>query len=205
PDLAAVSLLLFLLAVPNLVVHSSDGIYFNRSEIELLFPAPFSRRALVVYKIGSHVPVVALNALLVSVWLFPFLPRWVVVYAGVLLAALFIELLRTGTILARLILVERTYLRSRKFVLRTGLVLFGLALWPCLFRGTAGGWAEKLHQFRDSWAGMVLLTPFDAFSHVIVANAWHSVAGWAGAALLVDGGLLTLIAWLDASYSEAIV
>src|SRR5581483_10042376 len=108
-------------------------------------------------------------------------------------------------ILARLILVERTYLRSRKFVLRTGLVLFGLALWPCLFRGTAGGWAEKLHQFRDSWAGMVLLTPFDAFSHVIVADAWHSVAGWAGAALLVDGVLLTLIAWLDASYSEAIV
>ncbi len=51
---------------------------------------------------------------------------------------------------------------------------------------------------------MVLLAPFEVFSHAILAVRWFpDLAGWAAGALAIDIGLLALIFRLDADYLES--
>lgn len=197
-----ISIFFFFLVMPNLLFSSGKQVYFASNEIDFLFPAPFSRRALLVYKIASRVPRLALDALFLAVWLLPVLPQWPAVCAGVFLAVLCFDLLRTAVALARLILVERAFHRWQKIVLRGGLFLLALALWPCLFRGA--GFVEKIHRFRDSWAGIVLLSPFDVFSRMITAETPLGALKWMVVAMLINLSLFTLLVWLDARHGEVI-
>lgn len=126
-----ISMFFFFLVVPNLLFSSAKEVYFGSNEIDFLFPAPFSRRALLVYKIASRVPRLSLDALFLAVWFLPVLPHWPAVCAGVFLAFLCFNLLKSVVALGRLILVERAFRRWQKIVVRAGLFLFGLAIWPC--------------------------------------------------------------------------
>ena len=51
---------------------------------------------------------------------------------------------------------------------------------------------------------MVLLAPFEVFSHAILAADWFpELVCWGGGALAIDLGLLALIFKLDADYLES--
>ena len=64
--------------------------------------------------------------------------------------------------------------------------------------------AELARSFRASWTGMVLLAPFEVFSHAILAgDLFPDLVCWGAAALAIDLGLLVLIFKLDADYLEA--
>ena len=64
--------------------------------------------------------------------------------------------------------------------------------------------SELARHFRSSWTGMVLLAPFEVFSHTIMApRVFPDLVCWGAGSLAIDALLLALIFKLDADYLES--
>ncbi len=83
-------------------------------------------------------------------------------------------------------------------------VLVAAGLAQMLWQTPVQSIAELARSFRATWTGMVLLAPFEVFSHAILAaTLFPDLVCWGAAAAAIDLGLLILILKLDADYLEA--
>jgi hypothetical protein len=91
-SVAASALLLILCSIALMPATAPGAAYFSQAEINFLFSGPFSRRALLVYKLGSALPRVAMAALLLTLIELAFVPWWVAACVGFFLAMLLLQL-----------------------------------------------------------------------------------------------------------------
>jgi hypothetical protein len=193
----------WLLAYALLTLLLSSGeraIAFTPAEVTFLFPAPFRRRQLVLYKIAVGVGNALLGAFFLTLFLGRHAPHLTAAYVALVLILVFLQLVSTCAALALGMLGERFANRPLGLLLGTVGVL-ALAAWFSLGGDpTVSGGLERLER---SPAAQVVLAPLRWFLEAFTAERlWPDLGFWAARALAVDLVLLALVFTLDAHYLE---
>jgi hypothetical protein len=192
------------LCVVNLVTSLGDrAVAFLPPEVHLLFPAPFSRRELLGYKLLKSTAGAVFTASIFSVLFGRYTQLWIAGWFGIFLALVFQQLFAMSVVLIGQTLGERAYTRGRAAIV-TGLIGLGvIAIIPFLRSGRRHTFTDLAAAFRESAVGGVLLAPFDVFARIVVApTLFPDVVPWTVLALAMIGVLVVLVMWLDAQYLE---
>jgi hypothetical protein len=196
-----------LLAACLLTVLTSSGpaIHFSPSEINLLFTAPFSRAALLLYKMCFYVFGALLSALLITLLVPTFTGSLLATFLGAFLVLVFIQLFSAVLGLTARQLVKCCIPRLKRSHL---FILLGVLV-AAVFAGLSlftGNLAEGLQLFQSSLPGRMLLAPFAIFTKIFTAGSvYPGVLGWALAGLAINIVLFGLIVRLDRHAYEASV
>lgn len=188
---------------------TSRALEFTPAEMDFLFPAPFTRRQLLVYKLGLGSLGGLFLSLILSGRLMHLGASWLSAFVALFLAFLFTQLAGVLASLARQRVGQGTYGRVT-LVLAAGVLLAGaFAALPSIREAGAAdvgaivrGIAERAHQ---STIARAALWPFEVFVRVLVSPPGPALAGWTAAALGLLAALLLGIFRLDVLYAEAAV
>ncbi len=180
------------------------ALYFQPSEVDFLFTAPFSRRQLLIYKLTTGSLASLFIALFISAFLLRIAVWWIALYIGLLLTLLFIQYLAAAVVMLRQIISEHLYSTARKFVIVFVAVFLGFALWQSVSHVGVENILKSILGLRETWTGFVLLAPFEVFVRTMFAETlFPEFVGWGSLALGIDLLLLTVVIRLDANYLEA--
>jgi hypothetical protein len=204
-DLIPVGMLAFV--VLNIVTSLGErAIYFSPSDVDFLFPAPFSRRQILLYKILGSVTGAIFVALIFSVSFIIHIRSWPAALVGIFLGMLMLNSLTVCAQLAANSVTERAFTRARKLLLGGVIVAAAAALGQAAGQGINGPWLETLRQARHSLAAEIILAPFSVFAKIIAAERLVPDAlGWAALGALLVVGIYALAIRLDANYLETAV
>lgn len=184
------------------VVGSSykSPIAFSMSEVDFLFPGPYTRRQLLIYKLLASV----VGTLGFAVLMCLFLPGawWPAALLGVWVLGIFLQWSAVLTALA----VEWLGTRFRTLLWAAAVVLLVAAVASLQQAGVfaAGlGFRERLAALESSWAARVVLAPFVVFGRLIAARTAAGLGEWLAAALTMIVAVAAAILKLDANFLEA--
>lgn len=175
---------------------------FNPSEINLLFSAPFTRRALLLYKVGFYAFGVFLSSLFIMLLVPGFTNSQASTFLGIFLSLFFIQLLTVATGLLGQWMGQYVEVRIRTgYVFAPLLALFVAIAWNSDIVSSP---SAAIVEFQSSMFGAFLLAPFDVFAHIFLAQAlFPELLHWTLLGVLLDVGLLVLVIFLDARCYEA--
>ena len=180
-----------------------SGIFFVRAEVDLLFPAPFRRRELLLYRLAGLGLGVLFTSLLFSLFLLQHVRYWVFGFYGICLALAFIQLVPIALTLLISIVGQRAYTRVRRMALAAIGVLIAVGAMQVAAPHVDAGAIEYVKQFRSTHVGKGLLAPFEVFSRTITAEAiFPDFVGWGALALAMDVALVAVVLGLDANFLE---
>ena len=195
-------------------------LHFSDAEIGFLFPAPFSRRQLLLYRLLSIFTATFWLSFFITAGGSMFLVRenfWfslLTSFCGVSLALLLVQLFLVLMGLIGTSVKVRLYNPSRKLVAVGVSILVLLMLFSVRGQTTWDG--LKLVQnpqdliplvdnYVNSTAGKILLGPFKIFSNLVLAGSFSAFALWGAACVLINLAVGYLIIRLDANYLETSV
>jgi len=196
-----------LLAFTFLSLFSSTkyrGVYFSPAEVDFLFPAPFTRRELLSYRLATQFIHILLSVFFTGALICRYLPGFWQTVAGLFLTFAFINLVQIAGSLLAGTLEERVLSRGRRFVgifLVTAVLLVFAASSAVLTGGE--DFRDSVRDFLGSRALGWVLLPLKAFSEMLAARDLKGFLVWSGGALAVDLALLALVLRLDVDYTEA--
>jgi Putative ABC exporter len=197
---------LLLFAGSLLIIFGPAGetaISFAPAEVDLLFPAPFRRFELLVYKVVKLLLGSLFLALICSLSFLIYVPSWSGAFVGIFLTLVFTQLISLAAGLVGQIASEHAYTRARKAVLYGVAALLAAGLAQIFFQTPIQSIPELAQSLRGSWTGRVVLSPFEVFSHTILANEFFpDLVCWGAGAAAIDLALLVLVLKLDADYIE---
>ncbi len=197
PALFAFSLLTILTST------AESGVFFMPAEVDMLFPGPFRRRELLIYRIVSLCAGGSLVALVFSAILLRCVTYWIAAYVGLALGLIFLNLLQLALGILASTLAEAAYTRWRKVVLVAGLLLLAWGISQALRTADGGGPVAIASALRTSLPGRILLAPFDVIAHAATATRlFPDFIGWTLVAVHMNVGMLWLILSLDSNYME---
>jgi hypothetical protein len=198
---------LIILAMCLLFVFTSAGenaISFTPAEVDFLFPAPFNRRELLLYKLAKTVLGLVFVALLCSISFLLFLNSWLSAFVGLMLTLALVQMVGLTTGMVIQIVAEQAYNRTRKLILAGLGVAVAAGLGETYRHVQAQSISDLVRGFLNTWPAMVVLAPFKVFSNTILADRlFPDLVCWGAAAAAIDLGLLALILRLDADYLES--
>jgi hypothetical protein len=182
---------------------SEMAISFTGAEVDFLFPAPFHRRELLVYKLIKLLVGGLFAALFFSMTALMYLNMWLAAFVGIFLTLAFTQLIALSVALAGQIVAEHAYTHTRRLILLGVGALVAAGLAQLLWQTPIQTIPELAWNFRRTWTGRALLAPFEVFSHAILAKAFFpDLVCWGSAAAAIDLSLLILVLKLDADYLE---
>ncbi len=198
---------LLLYCLLNVVSTSGErAVYFSPGEVNFLFPAPFGRRELLVYKLTLSF-IFSLPTTLFMTFVFQIYAHiFIAAFVGLLLTFQFMQLfvivinLSASAVGARLFTVGRRA-ATAGLILLAGVVAWRVGLMPG--RGGAAEWL-RMAVHTDVWQAVSqpLRYFFDAF---LSEKVWPDLA-WNGLlALVVNVVLVGVVFGMDAQYMEASV
>lgn len=180
------------------------GIHFRPAEIDWLFSAPISRRALLLYNLASRVQALALASVWMAIFFTPYARTW---YAAFLAAFTAQTLVHVSSQCAGLALATATAGVSAR--VRRRLALLALVLPAGLLVSTGGelpdGAVLLAHAevaVRSPVVG-VMTAPFVAPVEVFLAPGLLGTLAWTAVGLLTAAALAYLMTRLDAASGDA--
>jgi hypothetical protein len=182
---------------------AEKAVNFTLPEVEFLFPGPFTRRELLLYKVSASAAAALLTSLIFSVIFVRWTTWWFAGWAGLWLVMMFTQLLGMSLALVAQWIGETTYTRARRIVLAAAVILAGVTAAQMLPAGQGIAWHNFSEQLRASPVGTALVTPFEPFGRTIAAETLVDFAIWGSAALGIVVVLLVVVLRLDANYLEA--
>lgn len=186
----------------TLLTTRGPALHFSQTEINFLFAGPFSRRSLIVYKCAAFITGAALSAAIITILIPQRASAFPYAFTGSLLTLLFIQLSTAAVSMVAQVHEDNPVVRARKPAL---LALVATAAAAMLYATAIAGMtvAEAVTAFRDSALGTVVLAPFAVFAQLFLAESlFPDLAGWALAAMAIDGGLLAVIVILGSRASD---
>jgi hypothetical protein len=179
------------------------AISFTPAEVDFLFPAPFSRGELLIYKLVKMLLGALVMALIFSMSFLIYFRSWLSAFVGIFLTLQFVQLFGLVVALAGQIVTEHAYTRTRRLMLVGAGALVALGLVQILWQTPIESFPDLARSFRGTWTGRVILAPFEVFSGAMLADTFFpELLGWSAGAVAIDLGLLVLILKLDADYLE---
>lgn len=200
-----IPMLLFGLWLLGAVTSAGEAaLYFSAAEIDLLFPAPLGRRALLAYKMLGTIPGALLFATLSFAPVALILDSAAATWAGFALGLMFVSALNLCTQLIAQLVSTRIVERARVWLLVACGVLVGAGLWQAL--GEVGAsWWSLFRAFPHTDAGSVLLAPFSVFAYVMTKKDVFERVAWAALGLVLIAVAWSIALTLDANYTERAV
>ncbi|HEX4795732.1 MAG TPA: putative ABC exporter domain-containing protein [Humisphaera sp.] len=198
---------LALLGVCLITIITSAGdkaIAFTPGEVDQLFPGPFTRRQLLVYKLLKSALASVLTGLILSAALLKHAQRWPACFVGVFLALMFVQFFSIAAVLVGQTLGAAAYSKARKIVL--GLVIVGAVVAGRMWMGlgsNGAGVKEIALQFHASRVGRAILAPLQPFGEAITATSAGQLFKSATYAIFLIAAMFGIILVLDANYLEA--
>lgn len=193
---------LLAMTVLNLILTKPEtGIVFLPAEVDFLFPAPFRRSELLVYKIIGAALTSAALGLFFSLFAFRYVPVWFAGFVGITLSLMFLQLIQMAVALLASTVQETAYTRGRRYVLIGVVLVIAVGLAAALATDGANIVTVATH-WRDSWIGMAVLAPFEMFGRTITAETIPQFAGWGAAATAIVMLLALIVVRLDANFLE---
>lgn len=187
--------------LPLIFGNDDRAIAFTPAEIDFLFPGPFSRRHLVVYKMVKLVLGSIAGGLIFSLWMRSLAGTIATAIVGSTLSLVFINLFTTVIALGRDYLDERRYTWARRAV-TAGVI--GAGAWIAWSTHDSGlPFTQRLQQLSESGVVRTITAPARVFAHVFAARTWAEFWPWCGACLGMIGGAAGLVLVLDRGYLEA--
>lgn len=196
---------LFVLLLLNFSV--GGGIHFRPSEIDFLFPAPVSRRDLILY---HHLRVFGL-LLLSSSWMFLFLgwrhsPIGVFGFLGTFSAFLFLNFSSQAMGLLFGALASQAGQKIRRMTLLAIVAVVGIAVWSQREAIREGfSTLEILERASAFPLVSVLMAPCRPFVELFLAQTVLGAIPWLGACALLLVTLFRFVVWLDAHFEESAI
>ena len=202
-----IPVVMLLLVVLTIVTSLGEAaLYFSPSDVDFLFPAPFSRRQILLYKILGNVTSAFYVALIAPMSLAIYVRSWPAAIVGCYLAWLMLSSLTICTQLAAQSVTERAFTRARKLLLGGVILAVAVALSQAAARGLDESWLETLLRARRSVPAEILLAPFVVFARIITAERFFPDAlGWTALGTALVAGIYALAIRLDANYLETAV
>ena len=180
------------------------GLYFKPPEIGLLFPAPISRRQLLIYHVLSRAQIQVLSAAFMTLVIIRHAPTWYGCVLGILLALLFLQMLSQTVALV-------TAAAGLRVARPVRFLVFALVL-AALFVGGASAVAQ-LQVNNGPLAAMsalvahpvvqIVTLPFLPFANTFAATSILDTLLWSAVSCAVLASLLAIVMKLDVAYEEA--
>jgi hypothetical protein len=189
----------------NLLLSSNErALSFTPAEVNLLFPAPFSRRQLLAYKVVVSFLTSLLTALILTLFMRG-MTAWVVAaFLGLVLTFQFVQLVYMAVSLVISAAGAQAYNRQRRVMLGVVLLVVLAALAQAAYTAASLEPGELLRRVEQSPVVQTLLAPFRWFIEVYTAERlWPDLVRAATLALAVNGTLLLLVFALDAHFLES--
>jgi hypothetical protein len=179
----------------NLILTTGENaLAFSAAEVNLLFPAPLSRRQLLLYKISGAVLNAVVSGLFFTIFLRQYAAHAVAALVGLTLAVLLLQLFAMLLALLASVVGARAYNRRRKLVLALLVAVAVVAGFRAFGRALTGDWRGLADDLDREPLFQVLLAPANWFVLAFSAeHLWPDLVQWAALALAVDGVLLLLI------------
>jgi hypothetical protein len=201
---------LLMCAVTLFICVSSGGkqLSFTPAEIDFLFPGPFTRKRLLLYRLSAAALSTLITALFFSFWkgqyAASFLAAFIALYAMLLFATLvsiLVTLVRKAVGDPRATPVLRV--GGRVFVLACVVGIIDM-LRVVRSLDTPFSMSSLVHVAQNTIFGQVILAPFNVLTNVFTAaQVWPDLLLWAGIALGMILLLLLLVLRLDAYFIES--
>ena len=186
----------------NLFTSFGDSaVPFTGAEVDFLFPGPFTRRALLGYKILKTALGTAFTTLVFSILFLRYTTSWLACGVGIWLTIQFMQLFAIAVIMVGQTIGERAYSGTRRGILVVAALLAIMAIGTTLAARPHGNSLDFMMRVHATIAGRVLLAPFDVFAHTITAGG-ADLLKWGVPALLIDLLMVALVIGLDANYLE---
>lgn len=197
----AAPLLMLMMCLSSLLFSQSRSVQFSPAEVDFLFPGPFTRRQLLVYKLLNGLGGSLIVATLLSVPFARMVPSWSAAFLGWLLALFFVQLLVMALALLSQAVAERVdSLARRALVVALGIAAV-VTVWQ-LFGRNAADDLGGLRALRETSVVGVASAPFDLFALTMTAGSWSELLRFGLAAAGVDAGMLVLVLWLDTDFLQ---
>ncbi|MBC8116058.1 MAG: hypothetical protein H7062_16850 [Candidatus Saccharimonas sp.] len=178
-------------------------VYFTASEVAFLFPAPFTRKQLLSYKLFKSLLGIVAMSLFMSLALAARLRMWGSVVFGLVLMFSFLQLLAMDVAFLRQVLQEKVHVLLRRACGYGLSALVLVALIQTVQQAPDASVAALASGFRQTTAGAWLLAPFQVFARTLLATDFATFLIPASIALMIDAALLALAFRLDALSLEA--
>jgi len=170
------------------------GLSFQLADRDFLFPGPFRRGEIVVYRLLSLYPLLLLSSLFLGVFLGARLPRPLLAYAGIVLFQVVVLHLQTASSLVATRIGDRIFARLRRG-LQLPLAVLGIAALLVFVLATGGNLSASgfVRDLVESDTLRVLLYPAIAAVDLGCAEEWRDTLLPLGALLASVVGTLGLV------------
>ena len=183
---------------------SAGGIYFKPAEVDFLFPAPVSRRQLLLYRIVSRLGIAGVSALWTSVFLTPQASHWYAAMLGLFFWMAFMQL----TAQASALVLATVGVRMPRWVRKTITIAFlSLVVGALLVAGAvvprAGQIVAAVRAAVDWGPTRVATSIARPMVEVFLAEDVVAFTLWMAPATAVLVAIAAVMMLLDAAYLEA--
>jgi hypothetical protein len=191
------------ICVLTLITSAGDrAISFTPGEVDMLFPGPFTRRQLILYKLAKSTAAALLSALFLSIVLHRHASWWPACYTGIFLSLLFIQFFSINAVIAAQSLGTQLQSRLRWIILMGFLAAVTLIARNVFAESPPLNIVQMMQRISYSPLGHFLLFPFTFFGETITAQTSGQLLQWALPAATMDIVLLCLLLLMDANYLE---
>lgn len=196
---------MFAMCLLNLLFSKTgEGIAFRPAEVEFLFPAPFRRRELLLYRIIGNSLVLLPTGLMLSMFVYPYVTFWLAGFVGAYLALQFFMMFQMVVGLLAGSVRQRLYSRAR-LVIAFAVMLVLVASLVMTLGSSPSGFSGRIAEIQNAWPAKVVLFPFKVFGSAMAAASLGQLAAWGLAGCGLNVLLAGLVLGLDLDYREASV
>ncbi len=178
-------------------------ISFTLPEVDFLFPGPYTRRQLLVYKLSLDALGALGFVLLLPLFVGAYLNVWwPAALLGFWLTLTFVQMVSVIVALG----IDLAGARLGRWliaILPLVVAAAGLSLWQSGMFEAGLDWQQRLAALDGSWIARILLAPFVALHNAILASSLAEAALWSTAAVALNGMAMAAILSLDANFLEA--
>ncbi|MBL9147453.1 MAG: hypothetical protein JNM94_02040 [Phycisphaerae bacterium] len=181
-----------------------QALAFLQAEVDFLFPAPFTRRQLLLYKLAQRVLPFAGAACLSALWTYSVASSWFAAALGAFLIFWLIHLVGLCVALVSQSLEEARFRRMRILAIAAiGAMVIGGAIW--VGKDLEGATPlEKLSSFRATTLGTLLAMPTYPFARAFTAKGvGMELLLWGGIAAAINVALVLLAILVNSNWLEA--
>jgi len=183
---------------------SKGALYFRPAEVQFLFPAPITRRQLLLYNVLSKLRVQILSGLWCSIFVLGYSNRWYAVILALIAVFMFLQFTTQASGLLLAALGERFAKLAKRFgfFALVGLLIVALATMK-LRLPSGAGFMECARALVELPAVVTLCWITRPFVELYLAESLAQLTYWAAIAaaiLLAEIGLMMLF---DVAYNEA--
>lgn len=203
PALATAPVVILALSMLNLLAAAGErAVTFTPAEVDFLFPGPFSRRQLLIYKLLKTGLAGIFSAMILGAVLGRLGGSFFSRTVGVWVLFQFLQLLAMAIALLQASIGERAVTAGRRWALAAVGAAIALAVLEVVHTHHELTPAV-LMEARDTKAGQIVLAPFKVFAHALLARRFFfDGLRWMAMAAGIDVALATVVIGLDANYLE---